>query len=86
MGVLGGAVDENRGPQLTSARLIPPSERLQCTDSDPRRPPCRHRIERGTMYLSRLACHAVASLPQGSVAFTPYTVEAIECTTLRDTA
>ena len=34
MGVLGGAVDENRGPHLTSARLIPPSERLRCTDSD----------------------------------------------------
>ena len=37
MGVLGGAVDENRGPHLTSALLIPPSERLRCTDFD--RPP-----------------------------------------------
>ena len=44
MGVLGGAVDENRGPQLTSARLIPPSERLQCTDSDLGRPSGRRRI------------------------------------------
>ena len=35
MGVLGGAVDENRGPHLTSALLIPPSERLRCTDFDP---------------------------------------------------
>ena len=32
--MLGGAVDENRGPHLTSALLIPPSERLRCTDSD----------------------------------------------------
>ena len=44
MGVLGGAVDENRGPQLTSALLIPPSERLQCTDSDLGRPSGRRRI------------------------------------------
>ena len=44
MGVLGGAVDENRGPHLTSARLIPPSERLQCTDSDLGRPSGRRRI------------------------------------------
>ena len=35
MGVLGGAVEENRGPHLTSALLIPPSERLRCTDFDP---------------------------------------------------
>ena len=44
MGVLGGAVDENRGPHLTSARLIPPSERLRCTDSDLGRPSGRRRI------------------------------------------
>jgi hypothetical protein len=31
MGVLGGAVEQNRGPHLTSALLIPPSERLRCT-------------------------------------------------------
>jgi hypothetical protein len=30
-GVLGGAVDENRGPHLTSVLLIPLSERLRCT-------------------------------------------------------
>ena len=30
-----GAVDENRGPHLTSALLIPPSERVRCTDFDP---------------------------------------------------
>jgi hypothetical protein len=35
MGVLGGAVEQNRGPHLTSALLIPPSERLRCTDFDP---------------------------------------------------
>jgi hypothetical protein len=35
MGVLGGAVEQNRGPHLTSAVLIPPSERLRCTDFDP---------------------------------------------------
>ena len=35
MGVLAGAVDENRGPHLTSVLLIPPSERLRCTDFDP---------------------------------------------------
>ena len=42
--MLGGAVDENRGPHLTSALLIPPSERLQCTDSDLGRPSGRRRI------------------------------------------
>ena len=34
-GVWPGAVDENRGPHLTSALLIPPSERVRCTDFDP---------------------------------------------------
>jgi hypothetical protein len=33
MGVLGGAVEQNRGPHLTSAVLIPPSERLRRTES-----------------------------------------------------
>ena len=49
MGVLGGAVDENRGPHLTSALLIPPSERLQCTDFDPgplARPPSHFSVRR----------------------------------------
>ena len=60
MGVLGGAVDENRGPHLTSARLIPPSERLRCTDSDLGRSlgPPSHLAPSAASSPSALACWA----------------------------
>ena len=44
MGVPAGAVAQNRGPHLTSALLIQPSERVRCTDSDLGRSPGRRRI------------------------------------------
>jgi len=49
-GVLGGAVEQNRGPQLPSLRLIPRSERCICTDSHPAPNAERRRIFRCRWY------------------------------------
>jgi len=45
-----GAVEQNRGPQLPSLRLIPRSERCICTDSHPAPTAERRRIFRRTLY------------------------------------
>src|SRR5437763_268452 len=53
-----GAVDENRGPHPTSALLIPPSERLRCTDFDPLAGPPSHFLPSAASSPSAPACWA----------------------------